>query len=135
MKLQLNKFVSVGPFSLGSNVTDYPFDFEVEFDPTYGDSYILPHLGLSLVVDNNNCIDFIICRSELIIDEVNIIGLAYKELVSHLDVTYKVEVEPLDFEDDNIPQLVYELDQWGLQIWTKGDIIVTAIMNDGDEEE
>lgn len=52
-----------------------------------------------------------------------------EDFISYSNLKYYGEIDVLDFEDDNIPQYVYEFDDIGLQIWTKNGIIVTGIIN------
>ncbi len=128
MILTLNKFTSVGPFHLEDSIKRYDFSFDIERDREYGDSYILTDEGLSLVVDQECSIHFIICRMQLLINDTNVIGMLYPEFLNLLSLKSIYKADILDFEEDSVPQLVYEIDEWGLQVWTKANEIVTVIV-------
>ena len=63
--------------------------------------------------------------------------MTVEEFISDTDEKYYGEVDKLDFEDDGIPQYVYEFDDIGLQVWSKNNVIVTVIASSEfvDEEE
>lgn len=135
MVLYFDKFESVGQFRLGSQVNQFDFPFEVKTYDDYGDHYNLDDKGLTLIVDHNLKITSIICTQELLINGVNIIGMSYGQFENYMQLQEKYSPDPLDFEENSVPQLVYDIDEYGLQIWTKNNQIVTAIVNEADEEE
>lgn len=135
----LNIFQSVGNFILNSNIKDYieKYPFEIN-DYTYEQNapavhYSLDNPKLTLFVENN-IIKEIACYEELLYRGRNLIGMGIEELISHTGENYEGEIDCLDFEDDNIPQFVYEFESMGLQVWVKGKqgrIVTIIVSSDG----
>lgn len=88
--------------------------------------YELPEKDMAVYFEDG-VVDSINCKEECLFKGRNIIGMSYTEFISYYDLEPDGEPDELDFEEDNIPQLVYEFDDLGLQVWTKNDIVVTVI--------
>jgi hypothetical protein len=131
----LEIFKSVGVFELNSLISNYEkkFPFIVE---NYKD-YVAPSVNYSLVKPKitlyviNERIDSIACYEELYFNEKNLLNLTLKEFMDQMNQIKYDDVDELLFEDDNIPQFVYEFEKIGMQVWTKGinGKIVTIIVN------
>lgn len=121
---------SVGPFRLGDHIGPYckQFDFEIETigerDPTtfysIGDDF-------TITLDDDGRIEALHCHGELLYRGANLIGMSLQQLEVHTDTTYVGEPDSLNWEDDDIPQIVYEFETLGLQVWIKREIVVTII--------
>ncbi len=133
-------FERVGEFILKSDIRNYQDDFnftvkayEDEFSSS--EHYSLENPKLSLFVDlHSKKIDEIACYEEVLYKGRNLIGMTIDEFISHTGEKYYGEIDKLDFEDDNIPQYVYEFDDIGLQVWTKNNIVITVIASQLSEE-
>ncbi|WP_299223821.1 hypothetical protein [uncultured Psychroserpens sp.] len=100
------------------------------------DKYRIDNPDISLYLDDNNKIESINCRDECLYKGRNLIGMTIEDFISHTGEKYYGEVDILDYEDDGIPQYVYEFDDIGLQVWCKNNIVVTIIASPeiSDEE-
>lgn len=125
MRTILVPFKSVGSFILRSDIKCYTnkYSFEINdysFDlnaPAVHYSLSTPKMALFV---ENNLIEEIACYEELFYKGENLIGMRIEEFVLHTGESFIGEVDCLDFEDDNIPQYVYEFEAIGLQVWIKG---------------
>lgn len=110
----LNVFYSVGDFILNSNINDYLEKFSFEINDFSSDLHA-PSVHYSLVSPEitlyvqNNLIECIGCYDELLYKGCNLIGLTINEFISQIGKNYCEEVDCLNFEDDDIPQYVMNL--------------------------
>lgn len=134
----LTPFVKVGEFLLNESISKYlnKYKFTVSkelYDGYFVMNYSLENPDMTIFLKHNNCqiIDFIACYEVLFYKSVNLIGLTIDEFKNVTKSEYYGEVDELDFEEDNIPQYVYEFDDLGLQVWEKGKNgkIVTIIIS------
>lgn len=134
-------FECIGEFVFGTSINDYKNEFKFTLYPKEGtndcDKYNIDNPDLSLYVDENNLIESINCRDECLYKGRNLIGMTIEDFISHTGEKYYGEIDILDYEDDGVPQYVYEFDDIGLQVWCKNNIIVTIIASPEilDEEE
>jgi hypothetical protein len=145
MKMNLVPFKKVGKFVLGESIDLYKdrYNLVLEDDGFEDDStglitYNLESPDTSPCVDKENkTIRFIMCNEELFFKGRNLIGLTIEEFMSHTRENYIGEVDIIDFEEDEIPQNVYEFENLGLQVWEKGEKgkIITIIVNQRFIEE
>ncbi|MEM9885465.1 MAG: hypothetical protein AAF849_06200 [Bacteroidota bacterium] len=140
MILYFIPFEQIGEFKLQHSVTGYTNKFV--FEVSNGESstgwvtFSLDEFGLSLFVDKATMvIESISCDEECLYKGRNIINMTIQEFITHSGKVYYDEPDCLDFEEDNIPQYVYEFDDIGLQIWVKNDKIVTVIAFEHIEED
>jgi hypothetical protein len=128
-------FKAVGPIKLGEriNICPYPFEILVEGDNKDQDIYELENEKISVTVTKGGVIDAIICENELIYKGVNLIGIEYQVFLCHMSIEDIYESDSLDFLEGESPQLVYDIDEYGLQVWTRDDIVVTIIVSGEDE--
>jgi hypothetical protein len=135
MILLFKPLVGVGDFTLGSDVKKAVKYLEYEFFSKEKDSqsnhYIIKDMGVSLIDNDKGEIEDIICDENCIYKGRNIIGMTIEEFISHTAEKYYGEVDVADFEDDDIPQYIYEFEDIGLQVWEKGKAgkIVTVIVS------
>jgi hypothetical protein len=132
MQLHFTPFKSIGEFILGNTIDmyliKYKFIYSSDVNNIGIEVYELPEFGLSMnIIIKSKIIYFIICSVELIYLDKNIIGMDIQKFIKFSNEKYFGEVDKVDFEEDNIPQYVYEFENIGLQIWTKKGKIVTAI--------
>jgi hypothetical protein len=128
-------FEGVGKFSLNKSIQVYLENFHFEIEDFSKDKYapsihyILSHPDITLFVEND-IINSISCYEELIYKGRNLINLTLDQFIS-ITEEYYTEVDELNFDDDDIPQYVYEFENLGLQVWEKGKDgrIVTIIVN------
>ena len=134
-------FQGVGDFMFNSPIIDYLdlYKFTIyRKDGNYDcDKYNIDNPDMSLYVDDNNIIESINCHEECLYKGRNLIGMTIEEFISHTGEKYYGEIDVLDYEDDGVPQYVYEFDDIGLQVWCKKNVIVTIIASSEfiDEEE
>lgn len=118
-------FQSVGDFVFKSKINNYlkKYSFEVRdyssdlAAPTVHYSIEFPRMALFV---ENGLIEEIGCYEELLYRGRNLIGMKIEDFLSHTGEKFVGEIDCLDFEDDNIPQYVYDFESIGLQVWTKG---------------
>ena len=131
-------FKRVGDFKISSLVMDYFNSHEFEILPKDGkydcEKYTFSNPSISLFVENG-VIESIYCDEECLYKGRNLIGMHIDEFISHTGEKYYGKIDEVDFEEDNIPQYVYEFDDIGLQVWTKNDIIVTVIASSACEDD
>jgi hypothetical protein len=124
---------SVGPFGFGEHINPYlkRFDFEIETigerDPTTYYSPGREDEGISITLDEKECIESIFCRQELQLYGANLIGMSLRQFEIHSGASYVGVPDSLNWEEDDIPQIVYEFESLGLQVWVKHNVIVTII--------
>lgn len=128
-------FESVGEFYINDSIENYldSYSFTVEDfsnENTPSLNYRIDNPEITLFIDKG-IIDYIGCYEELLYKGRNLIGMTISEFMNHTNENYYGEIDELDFEDDNIPQFVYEFENIGLQVWEKGKDgkIVTVLVN------
>ncbi len=139
MILYFIPFERIGEFILESDIKNY--QEEMEFTQTPRDdatewrAYSIEDIGVSLYVNDEGKIVSIVCDDDCLYKGRNLLGMNIEEFISHTEEKYYGEINELDFEDDGIPQYVYEFDDIGLQVWCKNDIIITVIASTFVEDE
>lgn len=135
MRPVLIPFKSVGKILLNSSINNYTslFSFDVDcFDELSAPSinYSMNKSEITLFVING-IIDSIACYKKLYFNNKNLLDLTVKDLMAFTNQKYYGKVDELNFDEDNIPQYVYEFEKIGLQVWEKGKNgrIVTIIVN------
>lgn len=117
----------VGPFVIGNKISTYKKDFDFTYSNMIDyEVYTINHPDISLYVESDKIVS-INCREECIFDGKNIIGMTIKEFVKVYNLKINGLVDKLDYEDDNVPQYVYEFDNIGLQVWVKNKRIKSVI--------
>jgi len=131
-------FERVGDFVFGTKIDEYldrySFDFLPKDDSMGYDSYSIDNPQISLFIENGT-IDSISCSEEFLFKGRNIIGMNIEEFMAFADIFPQGDIDELEFEEDDIPQNVYEFEEIGLQVWAKKGIIVTIIASPKIEEE
>ena len=146
MKMKLVPFNRVGQIILGKPIDLYQKKYGLELlddsmfekDTTNLITFELSKSDTSINVDESNrIVKSIMCHEELLYKGKNLVGMTIEEFIAHTGENYAGEKDVLDFEDDYIPQNVYEFETLGLQVWEKGDggKIVTIIVCQKYEEE
>lgn len=136
MIVTLIPFQSVGDFVLKSSINNYINEYSFDISDYSSDltapaiHYSMEYPKITLFVENN-LIEEIACYEELLYKGRNLIGMKIEEFISHTGESFVGEVDCLDFEDDDVPQYVYEFETIGLQVWVKGEKsnIVTIIVS------
>lgn len=132
MKLKFLPFVSVGDIYFGELINKYIDSLNLVYEPDDSgigiETYVHSGLGISLNISAlSKRIEFIICKHNLFYLAKNIIGMNIVEFITYTNEKYYGDIDIADFEEDGVPQYIYEFDDIGLQIWVKNGIIVTAI--------
>ena len=130
-------FIGVGEFGFGDNIEKYLKRYSFEYEESQGvtrESYTIMHPEITIYVNEDKVIESIGCYEECLYKGRNVIGMKIDEFVIHSGHHYEDEPDCLDFEEDNIPQYVYEFEDIGLQVWAKKDKIVTVIASKFEEE-
>lgn len=125
-------FEAVGIFQIGKKITEYDCKFEIEkheFNTFRSEHYSIDHPKITLFV-MNDVIDSIACYEECLFKGRNLIGMNLNEFMVFTGEEYTGKPDPLEFEEDGVPQWVYEFEGLGLQVWTKNDNIVTVIVSE-----
>jgi len=136
----LKPLEGIGDFRIGSNVRsvlqEYKYELSEDEYNTGQDTYIFRTLGISLFVNKESgLIESVLSDEECLFKGMNIIGMSLNSFIIHVESEYVGIPDCLDFQEDGIPQYVYEFEDLGLQVWTKNDIVVTVIATKYDEEE
>lgn len=138
MILYFTPFECVGEFRFNTKIScylnKYEFDILLKEKEYQSNHYTLKEQEVTLFVEEN-IIDSICCNEECLYKGRNLIGMTIEEFVSHTGEKYYGEIDKADFEDDNIPQYIYEFDDIGLQVWVKNNKIVTVIASAYIEDE
>jgi hypothetical protein len=128
----------VGDFVIGNPIRLYLEKFSFEIYPKEGKydciKYVIKNPVISLFVEEG-MINSISCEEECLYKGRNLIGISIEEFISHTGFTHEEEIDELIFEEDNIPQYVYEFDEVGLQVWVKMEKIVVIIVGEYFENE
>ena len=134
MRLELFPLSSVGHFKFGNHIHYYASllkDFKCSAPDEFGYvHYEAPDESFFITVKDNR-IDSIFCYKELWFKDVNLIGMSIEEFQKITESSFIEEVDELHVEDDNIPQLVYQFEELGLQVWEKNGVIVTIVADSG----
>lgn len=125
-------FKCIGNFeidtSIKSYLKEYDFEYFMDIDNIGRDTFSLDDIGISLYVESSNqIIESINCSESCLYRGRNIIGMTINEFIVHAETFYYEEPDCLDFDEDDIPQYVYEFEDIGLQVWTKHNRIVNVI--------
>lgn len=137
MILILRPFHGIGPFDFNEPIAKYESPFFLVKDTNEGDKYdvySLEYPAADLYVQDG-IIESINCYEECIYKGRNIIGMTIDEFIKFYEILPIEDIDELDFEEDNIPQYVYEFDQIGLQVWVKRGKILNVIASGVDDEE
>ena len=62
---------------------------------------------------------------------MNLIGISIEDFQKITESSFVGEIDKLHVEDDSIPQLVYQFEELGLQVWEKNKVIVTIVADSG----
>jgi hypothetical protein len=145
MKMKLIPFKKVGQFELGKSIELYKDKYNLVLEENYFEKYSTSLIydfeesDTSLCIDGNHMtILSIMCDEELFYKGKNLIGMTIEEFIAHTCEKYVGEIDVLDFEDDEIPQNVYEFETLGLQVWEKGlggKIVSITVCQKYEEEE
>lgn len=128
--------VSLGQFVLGNNIREY-FKYNTyiyEENPNkqdgYGfDSFYFVNQELDVWTDNEGTIKCIKSTHECYWNNVNIVGLSYKKLLSKFDLKPDSE-DVCYFSNGKMKtQHVYDFDSVGMQVWVWYGIVRTVIVN------
>lgn len=131
MNLVLKPKIGLGSFLLDSSINNYTelYNFNTETIDQFGEiAYISNEFDIIIYV-RDSIISTIAIYKECFYKNLNIVGMNINDFIRYFDEVYYGEIDELDFEEDNIPQHVYEFEDIGAQIWTKEDIIVTVILS------
>lgn len=112
-------FQSVGDFVFKSKINNYlkKYSFEVRdyssdlSTPTVHYSIEFPRMTLFV---ENDLIEEIGCYEKLLYKGRNLVGMTIEEFISHTGENFVGEIDCLDFEEDHIPQYVYEFESIAL---------------------
>ena len=138
MKLNLSPFKSVGPFKFGENVDKYISILQFfKYSPPdeFGVCEYESQDSSFFITVRENKIDSIFCYKELFYKDTNLIGLTIEQLKIITESNFIGKIDELDFEDDGIPQFVYDFETIGLQVWEKNSGIVTIIASPCIEDD
>lgn len=131
MPLEFIPFERVGEFVLNTQIELYTNKYDFEYAKsknTEAEVYTLYDPDI-VIWTENNLIDSIGCYDVCNYKQKNIIGISLEEFVEFSNEKPLEFIDELDFEDDNVPQFVYEFDTLGLQIWVKSHKIVSVIVS------
>lgn len=131
--MQLNKqifeiipFKSVGPFKLNNNVStyaNYNLTFHKENDSTGWDAYNLDD-KISLYTDGELIVS-IACRVACSLQGDLLVGEQFSQFLT-VRQSYNISHDKIYMPEDDNYQDVYDIDEFGLQLWVRNDIIVTV---------
>ena len=134
MRLELFPLKSVGQFKFGNHIQCYTSllkDFKCDDPDEVGYvHYEDPDESFFITVKDNR-IDSIFCYKELWFRGVNLIGVSIEEFQKITESSFVGEIDELHVEDDSIPQLVYQFEELGLQVWERNKVIVTIVADPG----
>jgi hypothetical protein len=127
--LKIVPFISVGPFKLNSNINNYSsYEFTFykckEDDIVGWDTYDLND-AISIYTEQDIIVN-ISCHATCSLHGITVVGGHYSnflQVFNPSDITHDNIYMASD--DDN--QDVYDIDDFGLQLWCKNDLIVTVI--------
>lgn len=128
---------SIGGIHFNEQISKYVEGFNFNYYPKEGEGYEvyeIAEIDLSIYVEDNK-IESINCKAECLWQGRNMIGMEINDFLNYYDLTPDAPPEKSDFEEDDIPQLVYEFDEIDLQVWTKKGIIVTVIASNFVDDE
>lgn len=118
----LNPKISQGNFLFGDDINKYKNDYDFELSPkdiSGYEGYTIYNPETCLFVENGK-IASIASYEECIYKGRNLIGMTIVEFMRFTGEKYYGEVDEADFEEDDIPQYIYEFEDIGLQVWEKG---------------
>ncbi|MBA3987485.1 MAG: hypothetical protein H0X63_13150 [Flavobacteriales bacterium] len=125
-KCELIPTSSVGPFKLGTKISKYE-KFDLDYFPpdesTGWATYKMRDPELEIYTEEEIIIS-IACREVCNYKGQNLIGLPFKELMRLINERPE-DKDEIIMEDGEL-QIVYEFYNFGLEVWTKCNIIVTV---------
>ena len=137
----LNPAVGVGDFHFEESIEQYLATFDFGYLPKEDSndthSYYIDNPNMSLWVKDNGLIENIKCTEECLYRGRNMIGMHIDDFLNFYELLPDGDVDELNWEEDGIPQFVYEFNELGLQVWVKNAHVITIIasMPFTDEEE
>jgi len=127
----------VGDFEFNCLIESVISQFEFSHYTPKGEDYEVYEIEghkTSIYVEEG-LITSINCKEECLYKGRNMIGMEIDDFLNYYGWEPDDEPDELDFEEDDIPQYVYDFDEPDLQVWTKDGIIVTVIASNYIEEE
>ena len=127
----------LGDFLLRSPIQAYldHYSFNLtraETEMDYDDYALADNPLISLWVDDG-IIESIRCQDECWLDGKNIMGMLMEEFAAFFEQEPDGPAQELNFEEDGIPQYVYDYNAPDLQVWVKQGRIVTVIISYFDD--
>lgn len=122
MKSILIPNISLGIFKFNDAIKNYvdTYNFEISAKDESGyEGYSFHDPETSIFVEGGIIVS-VASYKECIYRERNMIGMSLRELLKLIKIQFNGEVDIIDFEEDNVPQYVYDFETLGLQIWIKG---------------
>ena len=120
---------SIGPFLFNDEISRYISEYALsplseKCSITGWITYGRKGLDLQIHVENRH-VTSIACYEECLYRVRNLIGMSFDEVCSFIGFSPNGEVDRIDLDEDD-SQLVYEFDSLSLQVWVKGDTVVTV---------
>jgi len=123
---------SVGPFSIGDNISEYLADYDFDFHPGQlkdigeWDAYEYNDGAISLCTDEG-FIEAIGCKTDCYLDGYFIIGSDVDSFFEHFGIDKSTLKKDQIWLSDDERQDVYELDDLGLQIWVNDEHVIETV--------
>lgn len=133
-------YKSVGPFELGTNISQYT-EFELEFFPKETeqedwDSYSYKD-GIIDICTHAGVIASIACRGDCFLNGHFLIGMNINTFFSLFNIDRANISSDVVYFPDDTEQDVYEIDPLGLQVWAdeQGQIVTVFVSPYSTEQE
>lgn len=121
----------VGPFKFGSSIKEYVQKYDlVNIPEEYNEKVdwgVYKFLENDRIYTENDKIVSVLCSSNCLYKGRNLIGMPIDQITIILG-RKPDNVEMAELSDG--PQKIYDFEKLGLQLWVKGEYVVTAILND-----
>ena len=132
--IEINK--GVPPVYIGESIERfldvYPYSFfeGADFEDTHGYGFFNESIEV-YAYKESKIINFIACRENCYLDNINLIGLNIEKFLVHFKIDKsQYQVEKVYLMPDDEEQDVYDIDKLDLQIWVDNSYkIVTVFIN------
>lgn len=131
MSHEFTPYVRVGEFYFNTPMDEYQeklTDYIKRIDE-YNYTYFSAKDDSCMIgFDEDDLLSAVFCYEVVTYNNINLIGLTLNEFQMVIKCNFIGKPEEFDIDDDDIPQYVYDFENFGSQVWIKNGVIVSMVL-------